>query len=471
MLVAEKYHFLLVFVNIMAEFSNNQVNYEDGSLLGEETSPLAEGIDEEDGFQIVGRRERKIKPKLMNPVSSKPKPSGNKPNVQTKYSNSKIPVSGAYAKPKGGMNSSSASSSASDSHQHYHPPSKPSQAKASSSGPVESRTVTRVPVATSSAKLPSALPVRIESLSLEPKPMLTMEAFAVIMQSLDDSFTTSSLGYISSRGFENSGNACYRNAVFQVLFANHHFNRFDDLFLTFYCADFLCMYRYLKELCHMVLSSYELPAELGLFKELVQFIQILDNPSSSQIQSQRPRPIHPDRFFVSSIAEFTSLRQAQGSSMASMLTASGAPSQEDAMEFFTFMLDRYHDILSRHVPSSSIDSSPKDAVSKEEDEWLTAGKGVNMSRVVVNLQSKQEAVKAHQASIISRLFHGILRSEVIYAHRKTSSTTYQLFHAIPLELSIPTSSSSAAKHSSTSMSKYRHTLLSSLDRFFSSEVS
>lgn len=101
----------------------------------------------------------------------------------------------------------------------------------------------------------------------------------------------------------------------------------------------------------------------------------------------------------------------------------------------------------------------------EEDEWLTAGKRITMSKVVVDKKSKKDAIQQNTSSIISRLFHGILRSEVTYTSKKSSSTTFQRFHFIPLDIDRK-SVATTSKSSSASRCK----VADCLDQFFSSEV-
>lgn len=98
-------------------------------------------------------------------------------------------------------------------------------------------------------------------------------------------------------------------------------------------------------------------------------------------------------------------------------------SQEDAMEFFTYVCDCLHEEF-RHLQllpsgSSRVGSREQASTASADDDWETVGAqnksltswtaSAKVRKVVVDKDSKEQALEAVNASIINNLFHGILR--------------------------------------------------------------
>lgn len=108
------------------------------------------------------------------------------------------------------------------------------------------------------------------------------------------------------------------------------------------------------------------------------------------------------------------------------------PRQEDAMEFLTFLLDTLHEEIVSYEsslselpppPPLSLDNNEQNEVEqrkKEVEDWNLVSKKPK-AKVVVDESSKAAAEKETRASLISKLFHGILRSFSLFAVTSISS--------------------------------------------------
>jgi ubiquitin C-terminal hydrolase len=138
------------------------------------------------------------------------------------------------------------------------------------------------------------------------------------------------------------------------------------------------------------------------------------------------------------------------------------------MEFFTYLLDRLHEEMlsgqeTLEIPFNrddefSIPSLP--AATVEEEEWEEVGRAGAVNHV--DQVSRKNAVMLNNSTIISSVFHGTLRSEVKYPNKKATSVSFQRFHCLSLDLTLPSSSSS---------SHHSLELQTALDAYFAEEVS
>ncbi|KAJ1425869.1 hypothetical protein B484DRAFT_450927 [Ochromonadaceae sp. CCMP2298] len=95
-----------------------------------------------------------------------------------------------------------------------------------------------------------------------------------------------------------------------------------------------------------------------------------------------------------------------------------------------------------------------------EDGWSTVSKVTRpkVKNVTVDADSKQRAAQACNASPVSRIFHGTLRSGVSYKLKREDSVTFQQFHCLTLDVG-----------GGISASKASLSLMSCLENYFQEE--
>jgi len=97
--------------------------------------------------------------------------------------------------------------------------------------------------------------------------------------------------------------------------------------------------------------------------------------------------------------------------------------------------------------TETTESADTDETNESEDGWTevrkcSTGSGVKMNgiKVVIDTKTRESTTREVASSLIGLLFHGILRSEVVYSRKHMSSVTFQKFHCITLNvdrISIP----------------------------------
>ena len=85
--------------------------------------------------------------------------------------------------------------------------------------------------------------------------------------------------------------------------------------------------------------------------------------------------------------------------------------------------------------SSSSNSSGDGSGSGSSADWSTVVKTkAKLPKPIINTQSLSLASFASEASLVSRLFHGVLRQEMIYKMTRRPSVTFERFHCLMLQI-------------------------------------
>ena len=238
----------------------------------------------------------------------------------------------------------------------------------------------------------------------------------------DSNSSNNSNSNVRCVGMLNTGNACYRNCIIQILLSLPPF------------------YYTLNHLVELYPFS-NLPNELKGWKQILSFFveykkMIYKNGKLISALTKEVPVINPEQSLRDLFETFKSKVHPNGVPTVSVITKGKGnnvkqiASQEDSQEFLTFLLDTLDEEMNSIKEEEKEKESP-DTVNQEESGWET----VNKARVkeVVDDTSREDAIRKSASTIISRLFHGTIRSEVIYSNKKISSR-FQIVTQIQIEL-------------------------------------
>lgn len=169
--------------------------------------------------------------------------------------------------------------------------------------------------------------------------------------------------------------------------------------------------------------------------------------------------VAPDEYLGDLIRRFRLIMSPSSNSPQNAFLFTPTNKQEDAMEFLTFLLDVLHEEALLHVTSElgtetirDLDRKEKEIVDENaaedsEEGWTEVRKcGTGSSakvsgiKVVIDEATRLSTTREVASSLVGQLFHGILRSEVVYSRKHMSSVTFQKFHCLTLNvdrISIP----------------------------------
>ena len=208
---------------------------------------------------------------------------------------------------------------------------------------------------------------------------------------------------LSTLGLVNTGNACFRNVVLQALLS---------------LPEFVELLRLLRDgsLLDVAASEY--------WREMLALYELFRPPEIGAV-SPLPSVTAPDDSLPGTFRGFRTQRRE---------SFEGNPSQEDAMEFLTFLLDALHEeLLSLSQGKLAAAQEQLSGGAMQDDGW-SAVPSRQKGKAVVDASGQQEALRSVFASPISAVFHGVFRSEVHYTQRRVTSVTFQRFHCLSLDL-------------------------------------
>jgi hypothetical protein len=301
-------------------------------------------------------------------------------------------------------------------------------------------------------------------------------------------FRSSQLALPICKGYLNSGNTCFVNCVIQSILSLprmirsilmtldlHHplqqissclqrnlYFTFPNPSLSLHLVDPFSSFIWLIH--RSPLDSLEVPtasqsrdSKTGSFLGCgAMHLPVLDRISRAHRRDLSPR--HIPNVTLPLFPVFSLLTFVSSSSL--LLICRASSSQADAMEFFTYLLDRLHEEMlsgqeALEVPFNRDDEFSVPCVGAEE-EWEEVGRAGAVNHV--DQVSRKNAVMLNNSTIISSIFHGTLRSEVKYPNKKATSISFQRFHCLSLDLTLPSPSTPSLD------------LQTAMDAYFTEEV-
>ena len=257
---------------------------------------------------------------------------------------------------------------------------------------------------------------------------------------------------VTSRGIVNNGNSCYRNAVIQGLLAVPRFSALALSLVRRFPRDkvpreLVCFREVLALTYAMrpVAGTAGTAAPAGAAKpsqppvNLAELMPRLCQSFQQKVAAMRG-PAPKPRGRNGAVAPAAPAAPAAATSGTSTTTNKKGPagSQEDAMEFLTFLLDTIHEELSAGegaLPDFLAAAASRDVTSADQA-WSTVGAaGVRAS---IDDKSLQSAARAGAASSICRMFFSRVRQEVVYLNKKKVSVTYSPYACLSLEIDLRT---------------------------------
>lgn len=208
---------------------------------------------------------------------------------------------------------------------------------------------------------------------------------------------------LNTLGLTNTGNACFRNVVLQALLS---------------LPEFVELLRLLREGSLLSLAASDCWREmLALYEHF--------RPPDIGAEFPPPSVVAPDDSLPGTFRSFRVHRRE---------SAEGSLSQEDAMEFLTFLLDALHEeLLAAGEGRLAAAQELLVGQTRLDDGWNSVPSR-QRGKALVDASGLQEALRSVFASPVSAVFHGVFRSEVHYSQRRVTSVTFQRFHCLSLDI-------------------------------------